>query len=169
MALVPPPVSRIVLIAAFCSVASSAGLQWLGLSARAEATRQRLSRESLAEFAALLQRFEDAPAPEKTQAASRLTGAAERLSQQVKGEALASASRRVVALASFESPTQIRDKELQERLRAEIRSLTSEAELLESTAAGRVHWLNSANQWLWVCSLSLFGLLLFRRQKISIL
>ncbi len=167
MALVPPPVSRILLLTAFVAVASSAGLQWLGMSAQAEGARQKASRESLVEFTTLLQRFEAAPAKEKPQAASQLAGAAERLSQQVKGEELASASRRVVALASFETQAQTRDRELQERLRAEVRGLASEAESLETAAAGRAVWLSSLNQLLLVGAVALCGFLLFRGERAS--
>lgn len=167
MAVVPSPVSKIILVAAFVAVASSAGLQWLGLSAQSEAARQQVSRQLLAEFSSLLGRFEAAPADEKAKVAAHLAGAAERLSQQVQGEGMASASRRVVALASFETAAQARDREIRERLRAEVHGLVSEAESLETAAIGRAVWLSSINQVLLVGVAVLCGLLMFGRHRTS--
>ena len=167
MAHVPSPVSQFLLVAAFVAVASSAGLQWLGLSAQAEAARQLASRQSLAEFSGILARYEAATARDKPQAAVELAGAAERLSREAKGEGLASASRRVVALTSYENAAQAREIELQERLRAEVRGLLNETESLELAAIGRAVWLSSINQVLLVGTAILCGLLVFRKQRIS--
>ena len=48
------PISRVLIVAAFVAVASSAGLQWVGVSAQAEAARQAASRQTLSEFSTLL-------------------------------------------------------------------------------------------------------------------
>ncbi len=154
--------TRALLITAFLAVASSAGLQWVGLSAQTEAARQKESRQVLAELSTLVQRFATAPEKEKPAVAEHLAGMAERLSHEAKAERLASASRRVVALASFESGKEVREKELQERLRAELRGLLSEAESLESAALGRATWLSTVNQVLLVMAAMLCGLLLYR-------
>jgi hypothetical protein len=157
MALAPSSISQVLLIGAFVAVASSAGLQWLGLSAYAEAVRQQASRQKLADFSSLLHQFEIAPQREKSAVAEHLAGIAERLSHQVKGEALASASRRVEALASYEVKAQAREKELQERLRAEVRGLVNEAEFLESAALGRAQWLGTLTQIVLVLAAILCG------------
>ncbi|MBI2685436.1 MAG: hypothetical protein HYX27_03895 [Acidobacteria bacterium] len=154
--------SRLVLIAAFAAVASSAGLQWAGLSAQSEASRQQVSRQTLAEFSSVLNQYERTPAPEKHAVAEQLTGVAERLSQQVWGESLASAARRVVALASYEPEADSREKELQERLRAEVRGLVGQAESMESAALGRATLLSTINQALLVIAAVLCGMALFR-------
>ncbi len=152
-------------MAAFVAVASSAGLQWFGWSAQSEAARQQTSRQSLAELSSLLQRFEAAPATERPVVAEHMTGLAERLSKHARGEKLASASRRVVALASYEAGGEAREKELQERLRAEVRGLVSEAESAESAALDRATWLAAANQFLLAGAAVLCGLLAFRAKR----
>ena len=152
MAFVPTPVSQVLLVGSFVAVASSAGLQCLGLSAQAEAARQQASRQALTDFSSVLNRFETAPAREKPAVAEHLAGMAERLPHQVKSESLASASRRVVALASYEAEAQAREKDLQERLRAEVRGLVNEAESLESAT-----WLGVVNQILLVMAAILCG------------
>jgi len=146
MAFVPSPVSQVLMVGAVIAVASSAGLQWLGLSAQAEAARQQASRQALTDFSRLLNRYESAPAREKPAVAEHLAEMAERLPHQVKGESLASASRRVVALASYEAEAQALEKDLQERLRAEVRGLVNEAERLESSALRQAAWIGVVNQ-----------------------
>ncbi|MFN0101515.1 MAG: hypothetical protein ACKV2U_05425 [Bryobacteraceae bacterium] len=168
MAFVPPPVSQILLVVAFVAVASSAGLQWIGLSAQAEAARQQNSRQTLTEFSTLLNLFETAPEREKRAVAQHLTGMAERLSRQSNGESLASASRRVAALTSFETEAKVRDAELQERLQAEVRELVNEAEAMESAALGRATWLSTINQVLLVTAAVLCGMLAFRTRRSSL-
>ena len=168
MAFVPPSVSHVLMVGLFLAVASSAGLQWLGLSAQAEAVRQQASRQSLSDFSSLLHRFETATKHEKPAVAESLVGMAERLSRQVKGEALASASRRVGALASYEAETQVREKEIQERLRAEIRGLMNEAESLESAALGQATLFGVANQILLVLAALISGLVAIRACRASL-
>jgi hypothetical protein len=168
MALVPSPVSHVLMVGVFVAVASSAGLQWLGLSAQAEAVRQQASRQTLTDFSSLLHRFETATKREKPAVAEHLVGMAERLSRQVKGEALASASRRVGALASYEAETQVRDKELQERLRAEVRGLMNEAESLESAALGQATLFGVVNQILLVLAALLCGLAAIRARRANL-
>lgn len=157
MAVVPSPISQVLLFGAFFAVASSAGLQWLGASAQAEAVRQQASRQTLTDFSSLLNRFESAPTVEKPVVAAHLTGMAERLARQVKDEALASASRRVVALASYEAEAPAREKELQERLRAEVRGLVNESESLESAALGQATFFGVVNQIVLVLAALLCG------------
>jgi len=96
-----------------------------------------------------------------------LTGMAERLSQSTRAESLASASRRVVALASYEDGKETREKELRERLRAEIRGLVSEAETLESAALNRATLFSTVNQALLVMAVLLCGFLVFRVSRVS--
>ena len=160
--------TRALLITAFMAVASSAGLQWVGLSAQTEAARQKESRQVLSELSTLVQRFATVPEKEKPAFAEHLTGMAERLSHEAKAERLASASRRVVALASFESGKETREKELQQRLRAELRGLLTEAESLESAALGRATWLSAVNQVLLLAAAVLCGLLLYRGRSARI-
>lgn len=152
-------------MAAFVAVASCAGLQWFSWTAQTEAARQQTSRQSLAELSSLLQRFETAPKAERPVVAEHLTGVAERLSKGASGEKLASASRRVVALASYETGGEAREKELQERLRAEVRGLVSEAESAESAALGRAASLAAVNQMLLLGAAALCGLLAFRSRR----
>ena len=99
--------------------------------------------------------------------AEQLTGMAERLSQSTRAESLASASRRVVALASYEDGKETREKELRERLRAEIRGLVSEAETLESAALNRATLFSTVNQALLVMAVLLCGFLVFRVSRVS--
>ena len=167
MASSPSPASRLLLIFAFAAVASSAGLQWVGLSAQSEASRQQVSRQTLSEFSTVLNIYETAPPKQRQEVAQQLTGMAERLSHSVKGESLASASRRVVALASFEEGREAREKELRERLRAEIRGLVNEADSLEMAALSRAKILSAVNQALLLAAAGLCGLLLFRMQRTS--
>lgn len=162
MATTPSPGSRILLVFAFAAVASSAGLQWVGLSAQSEASRQQLSRQTLSEFSTVLNIYETAPVKKRAEVAQQLTGMAERLSHSVKGESLASASRRVVALASFEEGKETREKELRERLRAEIRGLVNEADSLESAALSRAKILSAVNQGLLLLAAGMCGMLLLR-------
>ena len=137
----------------------------MGFAAQAEASRQQASREVLAEFTSVLNRFEAAPAKEKPAVARRLTVIAEQLSQQAKSEELASASRRVLALTSFEAEAQARDRELQERLRAEVRGLAHEAESMEAAALGRAEWLRTINYTLLAGAGILCGILLLRGRR----
>ena len=157
MAVMPSPISQVLLFGAFFALASSAGLQWLGASAQAEAVRQQASRQTLTDVSSLLNRFESAPTVEKPVVAAHLTGMAERLARQVKDEALASASRRVVALASYEAEAPAREKELQERLRAEVRGLVNESESLESAALGQATFFGVVNQIVLVLAALLCG------------
>ena len=167
MATTPSPASRVLLIGAFVAVASAAGLQWAGLSAQTEAARQQISRQALAEFSRVFAKYETAPVKEKPVVAEQLTGMAERLSQSTRAESLASASRRVVALASFEDGKETRERELRERLRAEIRGLVSEAETLESAALNRATFFSTVNQALLVMAVFLCGFLVFRMGRVS--
>lgn len=167
MANTPSPISRVLIVGAFLAVASSAGLQWVGLSAQTEAVRQQISRQTLTEFSRVFARYETAPVQEKPAVAEQLTGMAERLSHSTRAESLASASRRVVALASYEDGTETREKELRERLRAEIRGLVSEAETLESAALNRATLFSTVNQALLVMAVLLCGFLVFRVSRVS--
>lgn len=157
MARKPGVVSSIVLVLAFAAVAASAGLQWVEKSARAEAARRQASRQSVEQFSTLMQRFEDASARERPKVAEDLAGAAERLAEQTKIESLAAASRRVEALASFETQKQARQSDLQERLRAEIRELVSEAESMEASARGRATRLEIVHQLMLMVAAVLCG------------
>ncbi len=168
MAFVPSPVSQVLLFGAFLAVASSAGLQWLGLSAQAEAVRQQASRQKLTDFSSLVQRFETAAAGEKPAVAQHMAGMAQRLAEQIRGEALASASRRVVALASYEADAQTREKELQGRLKAEVQGLVNETESLESAALGQATWLGVVNQILLVMAALLCGVVAIRTRRSSL-
>ena len=168
MAVVPSPVSQVLLFGAFLAVASSAGLQWLGLSAQAEAVRQQKSRQTLTDFGKLLNRFEAAPVREKPVVAQQLAGMADRLSRQVKDEALASASQRVVALASYEAEAPAREKELQERLRAEVRGLVNEAESLESAALGQATFFGVVNQIVLVLAALLCGAVTIKARRANL-
>ena len=51
-----------------------------------------------------------------------------------------------MALASYEEETPAREKELQERLRAEVRGLVNESESLESAALGQATFFGVVNQ-----------------------
>ena len=168
MAVVHSPISQVLLFGAFFAVASSAGLQWVGLSAQAEAVRQQTSRQTLTDFSSLLNRFESAPTVEKPVVAARLTGMAERLARQVKDEALASASRRVVALASYEAEAPAREKELQERLRAEVRGLVNESESLESAALGQATFFGVVNQIVLVLAALLCGAVAIKARRANL-
>lgn len=166
MALAHPSISRVLLVASFLAVASAAGLQWVGLAAQTEAVRQQASRRRLDEFSSILNNFASAPAKERPAMAGRLAEVAEILAQQIRGESLASASRRVVALASFEAGKEPREKELQERLRAEVRGLVSQAESLEMAALHRAKFLISINQILLVVAVVLCGAQWLRARQI---
>lgn len=148
MALVPPSASQLLLVVAFVAVSSAAGLQWAGMAAQGEAARQQASRQTLSDFAAQLSRLESASLPEKAKLAATLADMAERFARETNRETLASGSRRVVALASYEGEPQVRDRELQERLRAEVRGLVIETESLESAALSRANWFGSITQTL---------------------
>ena len=168
MAVVHSPISQVLLFGAFFAVASSAGLQWLRLSAQAEAVRQQTSRQTLTDFSSLLNRFESAPTVEKPVVAAHLTGMAERLARQVKDESLASASRRVVALASYEAEAPAREKELQERLRAEVRGLVNESESLESAALGQATFFGVVNQIVLVLAALLCGAVAIKARRANL-
>lgn len=99
--------------------------------------------------------------------AGRLAQVAEMLAQQIRGEALASASRRVVALASFEAGKEPREKELQERLRAEVRGLVSQAESMEMAALNRATFLSSINQAVLLIAVVLCGAQWVRARRTS--
>lgn len=165
MALSPSPVSQFLLVLAFLAVSSSAGLHWIGMSAQTEASRQQASRQTLAEFTAQLNRMETAPEAEKPKLAENLAGMAERFASEAKRESLASGSRRVVALASWEAERQTRDRELQERLKAEVRGLVNETESLESAALRRASWLGTVNQALLAGAAILCGFLALWSQR----
>jgi len=168
MAFVPTFVSQALVIGAFVAVASSAGLQWLGLSAQAEAVRQQASRQTLTNFSSVLSRYETAPKREKPAVAEHLAGMAKQLSQQMKGETLVSASRRVEALASYEPAAQTRVNELQERLRAEVRWLVTETENLESAALGQATWLGVVNQIVLLLAAVMCGAVLIRVRRTNL-
>jgi len=167
MALSPISGSRWLLLGAFLAVASSAGLQWAGLSAQSEAVRQQASRQTLAEFSSALNRFESATPQERPAVAEHLTGMADRLSRQTWAESLAPASRRVAALTSYEARKDDHEKQIQDRLRAEVRGLVSQAESLEAAALGRATLLSTINQALLVLAAVLCGLLVFRTRRAS--
>jgi hypothetical protein len=158
------PVSRILTLVCFLSVSSSAGLQWVGLAAQAEAARRHVSRQTLTEFGTLLTAMETASEEERAAAAARLAFIAERLAGQAREELLEEASRRVGVLASYQPSG---DKELRERLSGEIRGLVMEAEAVESQALGRATWLATINQLLLLLASAACGVLLFRCGRIS--
>lgn len=168
MAIVPSPISQVLLFGAFFAVASSAGLQVARASAQAEAVRQQASRQTLTDVSSLLNRFESAPTVEKPVVAAHLTGMAERLARQVKDEALASASRRVVALASYEAGSPAREKELQERLRAEVKGLVNESESLESAALGQATFFGVVNQIVLVLAALLCGAVAIKARRANL-
>lgn len=128
MALPRPSISRALLLGSFAAVVSSAGLQWARLAAQTGAVRQQASRQRLNEFSSIFNHFGNTPAKERSATASRLAVVAENLARQFRGEALASASRRVVALASYEAGKEPTEKELQ---------LVKQAESLEMAALSR--------------------------------
>lgn len=165
MATAPSPVSRYLRVAAFVAVASSASVQWVGVSAQKEAVRQQVSRHSLAEFSNVLHRYDVAPEGEKGKVAESMVGLAERMSQQARGEKAASASRRVLALASYEDGKEAREKELAERLRAEVRGMAAEAESLESAALSRATMFGTINQALLFAAAILCGWVMFRGRR----
>ena len=167
MASSPHPISQFLLVCAFAAVAASAGLQFVGLSAQAEAARQQSSRQSLAELSSVLHLYEEAPEQAKAGMAAQLAGLADKLARQANGESMASASRRVGALASYEAREQSRERELQERLRAEVRGLINETESLESVALGRAVALSSINQAILMAAAILCGILLIRARRPS--
>jgi phage host-nuclease inhibitor protein Gam len=105
-----------------------ASLEWIG--------GQTVSPRAAAELSAEVHRLEAAPAGEQAAVAEQLSVMAEKL----KAEEVASASRRVAALASYEAA---KDAALQERLRAEVRELAREAETLETETLWwrTVNWL----------------------------
>lgn len=157
------PISRVLIVAAFVAVASSAGLQWVSVSAQAEAARQASSRQTLAEFSTLLTQYESTAAPERTALEQDLAGKAEQLTRKVRSEPLAAASRRVAALASYEASG---DRELQSRLRAEVRGLMSQAENLESAALGRAELLATVNAILMATAAVLCGLAVLQVRRV---
>lgn len=161
----PKPASRLLLVAAFAAVASSAGLQWAGLLAQTEAARQRASRGSLQEFSAVLHSYQVAPTGRKPELAKQLTNLAEALTQKARGESVASASRRVGALASYEVRERSRESELQDRLRAEVRDLVSRADSMESVALQRAVLLGTINQVILCIGAVLSGLVLFKARR----
>ena len=160
---IAPSVSSWLLPLAFAAVTSAAGLQWVGISANSEAVRQRASREKLSEFSALLTRLQNAPPADKPAAAEQLAGFADRLSAGARDEQLASASRRIAALTSFEAASA--DTAIQERLRDEIRSLVSETESLEGQALDRAAQLNLVNQFLMLIAAGMCGTLVVRFRR----
>lgn len=156
-------ISRVLILAAFVAVASSAGLQWVGVSAQAEAARQAASRQTLAEFSTLLTQYETTAGPQKKPLEQDLAGKAEQLTQKVRSEPLAAASRRVAALASYEASG---DRELQMRLRAEVRGLMSQAETMETAALGRAELLATVNAILMVTAAVLCGLVALQARRV---
>ena len=151
------------IVAAFFAVASSAGLQWVSVSAQEEAARQAASRQTLAEFSTLLTEYERTAAAGRLALEQDLTGKAEQLPQKVRSEPLAAGSRRVAALASYEASG---DRELQSRLRAEVRGLMSQAESLETAALGRAELLGMVNGVLMATAAVLFGLALLQGRRV---
>lgn len=116
-----------ILVVGFFAVASTASLQWIG--------GKTVTPRAAAELTAEVHRLEIAPAGERAAMAEHLTGMAEK----ANAETVAAASRRVAALASYESA----DAALRERVRAEVRGLAQEAETLEIETL----WWQTAN-WL---------------------
>ncbi len=74
----------------------------------------------------------------------------------------------MAALASFEAETQAREKELRERLRAEVQGLVNEAEFLESAALGRARWLGSLTQAATVLAAILCGVVAVRTRRLNL-
>lgn len=130
------------ILSAFVAVASSAGLQFAEVSAQEEATRQAASLQTLEEFSSLLARYEKLTETDRTAMEQDLAGKAAQLTVKVRNETMVAASRRVAALATYETTG---DRELQRRLRAEVRGLTSQAERLETAALGRAELLGTIN------------------------
>lgn len=139
---------------AFAAVASSAGLQWIGLTAQTEAARHQTSRQKLTEFSSLLGKLDSAPVAEKAEVARQVSGLADNLALQ--DEKLEQGSRRVVALASYEvapdENTTVRD-----RLRAEVRGLVGQAESLEADALSRANRFVATSQITLIVGLALFA------------
>jgi hypothetical protein len=147
MARTSTPVSQWILIAGFFAVASTAGLQWIGGPA--------VSPRAAAELSAEVHRLETAPADERAAVAEHLTGMAEK----ANAETVAAASRRVAALASYETA----DVAMRERLRAEVRSLAQEAETLEMETL----WWRTANWLVLALAAILCGWMTVRTRKPS--
>lgn len=139
---------------AFAAVASSAGLQWVGLTAQTEAARHQTSRQKLAEFSSLLGKLDSAPEAEKAAVAKQVSGLADGLALQ--DEKLEQGSRRVVALASYEvAPDE--NITVRERLRAEVRGLVGQAESLEADALSRAHRFVASSQIILFLGMALFA------------
>ncbi|MBM3784905.1 MAG: hypothetical protein FJW30_11130 [Acidobacteria bacterium] len=151
----PSSVARWLLPVLFLTLASSAGLQWAGLSAQSEAARHHTIVQRLNDFSMLLLRIGSANEPERQRAAQQVSGYVDRLSTEEK---LRAGSRRVTALASYP------DDSVDERLRAEVRGLVSEAESLETAALRRANTYTLATQCLVVLTACVCGALLLRRK-----
>jgi len=146
--------SRLLWSVAFAAVASSAGLQWVGLTAQTEAARHQNSRQKLTEFSALLGKLDTASAPEKAEVAKQVSGLADSLALQ--DEKLEPGSRRVVALASYEvAPDE--NATVRERLRAEVKGLVGQAESLEADALSRANRFVSTSQIVLLLGMALFA------------
>jgi hypothetical protein len=163
MQLAISPVSRLLTLVCFLSVSSSAGLQWVGLAAQAEAARRHVSRQTLTEFATLMTTMETSSEGERAAAAARLAFIAERLAGQGREDVLEAAARRVGVLASYQP---LPDEELLKRLSREIRGLVEEAEAVESAALGRATWLASINQLLLLVASTACGVMLLRSGRV---
>lgn len=162
-----PPVLRLLMIASFLAVASSAGLQWAERSANVAAVEQQASRRSVSELSQLLQEIDAGGDADRPRLNERFAEAAERVGRHLRGDSLVSATRRVAVLSSAGTNEPIREKEMQDRLRAELRGLVREAEHLEASALGRAAWLSGLNQALLVLAAALCGLTLFQASRIS--
>lgn len=149
-----PSFSRSLWLVAFAAVASSAGLQWIGLTAQSEAARHQTSRQKLSEFSSLLGKLDNAPEAEKPAVARQVSGLADSLALQ--DEKLDQGSRRVVALASYEVASDD-NATVRERLRAEVRGLVGQAESLESDALNRANRFVTSSQIILLIGLALFA------------
>ncbi|MBM3755173.1 MAG: hypothetical protein FJW38_14470 [Acidobacteria bacterium] len=149
-----PSFSRFLWTVAFAAVASSAGLQWVGLTAQSEAARHQSSRQKLSEFSSLLGKLDSAPEAEKAEMARQVSGLADNLALQ--DEKLEQGSRRVVALASYEIAPE-ENTTVRERLRAEVRGLVGQAESLEADALSRANRFVATSQIALFAGLALFA------------
>lgn len=146
--------SRLLWPVAFAAVASSAGLQWVGLTAQTEAARHQTSRQKLTEFSSLLGKLDSAPKEQKAAVAKQVSGLADNLALQ--DEKLEQGSRRVVALASYEvAPDD--NASVRERLRAEVRGLVGQAESLEADALSRANRFVATSQVTLFVGMALFA------------
>ncbi|MBM3788373.1 MAG: hypothetical protein FJW30_28895 [Acidobacteria bacterium] len=146
--------SRLLWPVAFAAVASSAGLQWVGLTAQTEAARHQSSRQKLSEFSSLLGKLDSAPEAEKAAVARQVSGWADSLTLQ--DEKLEQGSRRVVALASYEAAPD-ENVTVRERLRAEVRGLVGQAESMEAEALSRANRFVASSQIILLVGMALFA------------